>query len=92
MQDQLLEGAAALRDDEQADGRPTGDEGLLDRTAAGDELLVRPKILGRRQGDGAWRAAAASIERWAIERLRSRAVPGAWTRAVPRPWAWAISI
>jgi hypothetical protein len=40
MEDEALECLAALRDDQQATGRPPGDERLLDRPAPGDELLV----------------------------------------------------
>jgi hypothetical protein len=43
MQDQLLECAPPLRDDEEADGGPAGGEDLLDRPATGDELFVRPE-------------------------------------------------
>jgi hypothetical protein len=40
MQDELLEGGAALRDDEQPEGRASGRERFLDRAAAGDDLLA----------------------------------------------------
>ena len=40
MQDELLERHAALRDDEQPTSLAAGDERLLDRAAACDELLT----------------------------------------------------
>ena len=46
VEDELLERLAALRDDEQAEGRPAGGERLLDRPATGDELLVRTEQVG----------------------------------------------
>ena len=47
---ELLERLAALRDDEQAMGRPAGHERLLDRAAARDQLLVLAEDVRRRQG------------------------------------------
>jgi hypothetical protein len=41
MQDDALQRAPALRDDEQAMGGSAGCERLLDGAAAGDQLLVR---------------------------------------------------
>jgi hypothetical protein len=41
MQDDLLERLAAMRDDEEADGRSPSGEGLFDRPPAGHDLLVR---------------------------------------------------
>jgi hypothetical protein len=49
MQDQLFERGATLRDDEQADGGPAGDERLLDRATSGDQLLTLAERVGRRQ-------------------------------------------
>ena len=49
MEDELLERVPALRDDEQAMGGPAGGEDLLDRAAAGDELLVGAEQVRRRQ-------------------------------------------
>jgi len=40
MEDEALECLASLRDDQQATGRPPGDERLLDRPAPRDELLI----------------------------------------------------
>ncbi|HXI45428.1 MAG TPA: hypothetical protein VNH13_03955 [Candidatus Acidoferrales bacterium] len=40
MEDDLLERLPALRGDEEPDGMPAGGERLLDRAAAGDELLA----------------------------------------------------
>jgi hypothetical protein len=57
VQYQLLEGSASLRHDQQADRRSTRDERLLDRSTAGDELLVGPQLLGRRQRRRSKRAA-----------------------------------
>jgi hypothetical protein len=99
MQDELLEGAASLRDDQKADGRSACDECLLDRPASGDQLLVRPKLLGRRQRrrpEGApWTAAAISagspVERRSPLERRSRTLRArtlrARTRRTVTPWS-----
>ena len=55
VEDELLERLPALRDDEQADRGSPGDERLLDRAAAGDQLLV----LGEEAGGRRRRAAIA---------------------------------
>ena len=49
MQDELLERLTALRDDQQADGLATGYERLLDRMAAGDQLLILAQQIARRR-------------------------------------------
>ena len=67
VEDELLEGVPALRDDQQAMGGPAGREDLLDRAAAGDQLLVGPEQVRRREG-GAGRGHGA--------RLEARARPG----------------
>jgi hypothetical protein len=98
VEDELLEGLPALRDDEEAHGVATGDEGLLDGTAAGDELLAlleelrgglgRPRdgrVRRRPGGDGPWGTLdARALERrtWALER-RARALERR-TRAIGR--------
>jgi hypothetical protein len=52
MQDELFQRVATLRDDEQSVRRSTGREDLLDRTPAGDELLVgSQEVRGRQRGD-----------------------------------------
>ncbi len=48
VEDEALQRLASLRDDEQAMGGPAGDEGLLDRTAARDQLFVLPQEIGWR--------------------------------------------
>jgi hypothetical protein len=50
VQDQALERLSAGGNDEQAARRPAGDEGLLDGSAAGDELLALGEEVGRRRG------------------------------------------
>ncbi|HKB27500.1 MAG TPA: hypothetical protein VKC59_00580 [Candidatus Limnocylindrales bacterium] len=45
MEDNLLEGLATLRHDEEADGGAARGEGLFDRAATGDDLFT----LGERQ-------------------------------------------
>jgi len=40
MENELLEGLTALRDDEQPNGLAAGDERLLDRMTARDQLFV----------------------------------------------------
>lgn len=77
MEDELLEGVPSLRDDEEAIGGATGGEDLLDRTAAGDELLVRAKEVGRGQGSLGTRPRGG---------LEPRPRPGAWRRG------WAIAV
>jgi hypothetical protein len=75
-----FEGFPTLRDDEQADGRSSGGERLLDRAAPGDELLVRvdrdDRVLRRPPGSagpgtrtveptgGAWRALEPTSGPW----------------------------
>ena len=48
VEDELLERVPSLRNDEQAMGGPAGGEHLLDRAAAGHQLLVRPEQVGSR--------------------------------------------
>ena len=50
MQNEAFERLAALRNDEQAPGRSVGDERLLNRAAAGDELLVGAEEVRRSDG------------------------------------------
>ena len=73
MQHELLEGGPALGDDEQPDGGTTRDERLLDRAAAGDELLVGTEGLRRRQRRRSRRAAVASARTADRRYGRSRA-------------------
>ena len=63
VEDELLECLAALRDDQQAAGRAAGRERLLDRPAAGDELLVRPRAARPPRRDRAPARRAAAVER-----------------------------
>ncbi len=49
VEDQLFEGAASLRHDEQPMGGPAGREDLLDRSPAGDQLLLGPEQVRRRE-------------------------------------------
>jgi hypothetical protein len=46
VQNELLEGVASLRDDEESVSDTTRGEDLLDRTAPGHELLVGTQELG----------------------------------------------
>jgi hypothetical protein len=93
MENELLERCSTLRHDEQADRGPAGNEGLLDGTATGNELLVLADLLGwrKRRRPGRWsvgsparppveRRAVAAI-RTAIER-RSRAARSGTERSV----------
>jgi hypothetical protein len=48
VEDEALERLAALRNDEQATGRPSGDERFFDRPPSGDELLVFGEQVGGR--------------------------------------------
>jgi hypothetical protein len=50
MEHERLEGRAPVRHDEEAAGRAVGAEGLLDRPAAGDELLAVLECDRRRIG------------------------------------------
>ena len=61
MEHELLEGGAALGDDEQPDGGPSCDERLLDGAAAGYQLLVGTEGLRRGQCHPARRAAATRM-------------------------------
>jgi hypothetical protein len=56
VQNEPLEGLSALGDDEQADGRASGNERLLDRPATGDELFTRVE-----QADRGWGRRAAIL-------------------------------
>jgi hypothetical protein len=47
VQHEAVERLAPLRHDEQAAGRPVGDERLLDRTSTGNELLILTEQVGR---------------------------------------------
>jgi hypothetical protein len=85
MQDDPFERLSPLRHHEQPQGGPLGSEGLLDRPAAGDELLVRPE---RREwpangATGVFGAAeSATIDRRASEPGAIRGA-GSWP-AAPR--------
>lgn len=68
MQDELLQRFATLRDDEQAQRRPSSREGLLHRATSGNELLVGTEQVGRRQGRArpiaiGWRAGPRAASR-----------------------------
>jgi hypothetical protein len=68
---ELLERSPALRHDEQATGRPPGDERLFDRASSGNELLVRAERFRRRQGDVPWRTPVAVLERPCVRPRRA---------------------
>ena len=85
MEDELLEGVTALRRDKQAVRLPTGDEGLLDRAPAGNQLLVLGEGLDRRSGGleaGAMRPGRVRSVvlpgRATLRRPASRRSAGAW--------------
>ena len=84
VEDQLLERLPTLRDDEQSMCRPTGDERLLDRAAAGDQLLVLAEDVRRRQGRRGVRRALRRPHRATRPGPRGRpsADGPAWTRSV----------
>jgi hypothetical protein len=90
VQDQLLEGEAALWDDKKADGLAVGYESLLDRVAAGDQLFfltqkIRRRWTGRRPRPGCWGGTARS-EGTAID-VPAGAGPVVGSRGRPgRPW------
>ena len=98
MQRQLLEGSAPLGHHEQARGWGGGGEGLLDRTAAGDQLLVLGQTSGSakaRSGGGPPGAGArgqprGQAGRAGAARPRSPGPPGSASRlaaAAGRPVA-----
>jgi hypothetical protein len=83
VKDEPLECLAALRDDEQADRRPAGDERFFDRPPPGNELFARiqqayqrwggwPTVLGRPRPA----RFAASVPR-RVRRPTVRAIPTA---------------
>jgi hypothetical protein len=91
VQDQLLQGEPALRDDEKADGLAMGYERLLDRMAAGDQLFILAEKIRGRWTDGRPRprraGGAAGSDGTAIdEPARAGAIVGTWRRPKrPRP-------
>ena len=78
VQDELLQGQAALRDDEQPLRLAARDECLLDRPAAGDQLLVvregEGRVLDPQRARG--RVAGAAHGRAARPRVRAAVGPG----------------
>ena len=65
MQDQLLEGLAPLRDDEQASGLPVCDEGFFHGMATGNELLILAnEILRQWHGGRSKPARRLGLTRW----------------------------
>jgi hypothetical protein len=97
MEDELLEGAPALRYDEQAQRRPARREDLLDRSPASDELLLRAEEVRRWQRGPATRPGIGSVggtsprtafvDRWLrgpVGRSPAGSV-GGWASAVWRP-------
>jgi hypothetical protein len=80
MEHELLERLATLRDDEQPVRGAAGDEGLLDRAATRDELLVladeirrrqrRARVVGPDRGT-ARSAIGRTAERWATGTRRT---------------------
>jgi hypothetical protein len=99
VQHELLERRPPLRHDQQAARWAAGDEGLLDRSASGDQLLVRFESLRRRQCRPRWTSdrAGSSLERWSRTLIPGHPWP-AFTGAVVAGWpvvagpivAWAI--
>lgn len=87
---QLLEGGAALGYDQEADGGASRDEGLLDGTSAGDELLLVAERLRRRQRRGPGRTTVSRLKGRALVRAPAfgpRAVWSIGTGAATAGWA-----
>jgi hypothetical protein len=82
VQDQLLEGVPSLWHDEQAMSGPPGGEDLLDRSTAGDQLLVGSEQVGRRERLARarpWSGLVASAGPWPGIRRAKGSGSGRWT-------------
>src|SRR5688572_29391664 len=87
MEHELLEGGPSLGDDEEPDRRAPGDEGFLDGTPTGHELLVGAEgFRGWQRRRPGW-TAVAGLERRA--RIRAPTLGPRTERSI-RPWTASV--